>query len=78
LPFLPLFDFAAASSSSQMPHSSRFAARSHLTLRFLGGKSGKIAARMWQDAARGMAKTAMLRGGVAVSTASCERLALGG
>jgi hypothetical protein len=45
LPFLPLSHFAPGLSSSWMPHSSRFAPRANLTLRVLGGKSGKIAAR---------------------------------
>jgi hypothetical protein len=41
LPFLPLFDFASDASSARPPNSSGFAAFGNVTLRVLGGKSGK-------------------------------------
>jgi len=44
LPFLPLFDFVSSVFSTRLSHSSRFAARTNVTVRVMGGKSGKI----WQ------------------------------
>jgi hypothetical protein len=60
-----------------MPNSSRFARSCTLTLRVLGGKSGKIAARNGNEMARLAAKTTWFGADVGVFTLPRARLRVG-